>query len=170
LLAQNKKDSLVVVPIELIEQANIKLAERNYYKELSQKQDEMIFDLQELNYYRQQTIDKLKNDNLKLTEKNQEYIDLNYSLAKNLEISRRRNIIFGKSLEIASPDLFNWVLYIESFSLDLLNFLVSLIFFLFLFFDLYLFLLSISVLIYLLSIPKIVECLPFCFLLIAILL
>lgn len=95
LLAQNKKDSLVVVPIELIEQANIKLAERNYYKELSQKQDEMIFDLQELNYYRQQTIDKLKNDNLKLTEKNQEYIDLNYSLAKNLEISRRRNIIFG---------------------------------------------------------------------------
>ena len=95
LLAQNKKDSLVVVPIELIEQANIKLAERNYYKELSQKQDEMIFELQELNYYRQQTIDKLKNDNLKLTEKNQEYIDLNYSLAKNLEISRRRNIIFG---------------------------------------------------------------------------
>lgn len=95
LLAQNKKDSLVVVPIELIEQANIKLAERNYYKELSQKQDEMIFDLQEINYYRQQTIDKLKNDNLKLTEKNQEYIDLNYSLAKNLEISRRRNIIFG---------------------------------------------------------------------------
>lgn len=95
LLAQNKKDSLVVVPIELIEQANIKLAERNYYKELSQKQDEMIFDLQELNYYKQQTIDKLKNDNLKLTEKNQEYIDLNYSLAKNLEISRRRNIIFG---------------------------------------------------------------------------
>ncbi len=95
LLAQNKKDSLVVVPIELIERANIKLAERNYYKELSQKQDEMIFDLQELNYYRQQTIDKLKNDNLKLTEKNQEYIDLNYSLAKNLEISRRRNIIFG---------------------------------------------------------------------------
>jgi len=95
LLAQNKKDSLVVVPIELIEQANIKLTERNYYKELSQKQDEMIFDLQELNYYREQTIDKLKNDNLKLTEKNQEYIDLNYSLAKNLEISRRRNIIFG---------------------------------------------------------------------------
>ena len=95
LLAQNKKDSLVVVPIELIEQANIKLAERNYYKELSQKQDEMIFDLQEVNYYKQQTIDKLKNDNLKLTEKNQEYIDLNYSLAKNLEISRRRNIIFG---------------------------------------------------------------------------
>lgn len=95
LLAQNKKDSLVVVPIELIEQANIKLAERNYYKELSQKQDEMIFDLQEINYYKQQTIDKLKNDNLNLTEKNQEYIDLNYSLAKNLEISRRRNIIFG---------------------------------------------------------------------------
>ena len=95
LLAQNKKDSLVVVSIELIEQANIKLAERNYYKELSQKQDEMIFDLQEVNYYKQQTIDKLKNDNLKLTEKNQEYIDLNYSLAKNLEISRRRNIIFG---------------------------------------------------------------------------
>lgn len=95
LLAQNKKDSLVVVPIELIEQANIKLAERNYYKELSQKQDEMIFDLQEVNYYKQQTIDKLKNDNLNLTEKNQEYIDLNYSLAKNLEISRRRNIIFG---------------------------------------------------------------------------
>ena len=95
LLAQNKKDSLVVVPIELIEQANIKLAERNYYKELSQKQDEMIFDLQEVNYYKQQTIDKLKNDNLKLTEKNQEYVDLNYSLAKNLEISRRRNIIFG---------------------------------------------------------------------------
>lgn len=95
LLAQNKKDSLVVVPIELIEQANIKLAERNYYKELSQKQDEMIFDLQEVNYYKQQTIDKLKNDNLNLTEKNQEYVDLNYSLAKNLEISRRRNIIFG---------------------------------------------------------------------------
>ena len=95
LLAQNKKDSLVVVPIELIEQANIKLAERNYYKELSQKQDEIIFDLQEINFYKQQTIDKLKNDNLKLTEKNQDYIDLNYSLAKNLEISRRRNIIFG---------------------------------------------------------------------------
>lgn len=95
LLAQNDKDSLVVVPIELIKEANIKLTERNYYKDLSQKQDELIFDLQEINYYKQQTIDKLKNDNLELTEKNQDYIDLNYSLAKNLEISRRRNIIFG---------------------------------------------------------------------------
>ena len=95
LLAQNDKDSLVVVPVELIKEANIKLAERNYYKELSQKQDELIFDLQEINFYKQQTIDKLKNDNLKLTEKNQDYIDLNYSLAKNLEISKRRNIIFG---------------------------------------------------------------------------
>lgn len=95
LLAQNDKDSLVVVPVELIKEANIKLAERNYYKELSQKQDELIFDLQEINYYKQQTIDKLKNDNLELTEKNQDYIDLNYSLAKNLEISKRRNIIFG---------------------------------------------------------------------------
>lgn len=95
LLAQNDKDSLVVVPIELIKEANIKLAERNYYKDLSQKQDELIFDLQEINFYKQQTIDKLKNDNLELTEKNQDYIDLNYSLAKNLEISKRRNIIFG---------------------------------------------------------------------------
>lgn len=95
LLAQNDKDSLVVVPIELIKEANIKLAERNYYKELSQKQDELIFDLEEINFYKQQTINKLKNDNLELTQNNQDYIDLNHSLAKNLEISKRRNIIFG---------------------------------------------------------------------------
>ena len=73
-------DSLVVVPLELIQQANIKLAERKYYKEISEKQSELIFDLEELNYTKTEQIKSLANDNYTLYTKNKEYEDINKSL------------------------------------------------------------------------------------------
>lgn len=88
-------DSLIVVPIELIKEANIKLAERNYYKELSEKQDELIFDLEELNYTKTEQIKSLANDNYTLYTKNKQYENINKSLEKSLKQSRTCNYIFG---------------------------------------------------------------------------
>ena len=56
-------DSLVVVPLELIQQANIKLAEGKYYKELSEKQFELLFDLEELSDSQGEKIKSLETEN-----------------------------------------------------------------------------------------------------------
>lgn len=89
------KDSLVTVPISYIKQANIKLAEGKYYKELSQQQDDLIFSLKELNNAKTDEIDKLRVDMFKLEQDVSNYEQLNASLDAALYKSRRRNIIFG---------------------------------------------------------------------------
>lgn len=89
------KDSLVTVPISYIKQANIKLAEGKYYKELSQQQDDLIFSLKELNNAKTDEIDKLCVDMFKLEQDVSNYEQLNASLDAALYKSRRRNIIFG---------------------------------------------------------------------------
>lgn len=86
-------DSLVVVPLELIQQANIKLAERKYYKEISEKQSELIFDLEELNYTKTEQIKSLANDNYTLYTKNKQYEDINKSLEKSLARQKTYNYI-----------------------------------------------------------------------------
>ena len=86
-------DSLVVVPLELIQQANIKLAERKYYKEISEKQSELIFDLEELNYTKTEQIKSLANDNYTLYTKNKQYEDINKSLEKSLAREKTYNYI-----------------------------------------------------------------------------
>lgn len=86
-------DSLVVVPLELIQQANIKLAEGKYYKELSEKQFELLFDLEELNYAKAEQIKKLSNDNYNLSTKNKEYEDINKSLEKSLSKQKTYNYV-----------------------------------------------------------------------------
>lgn len=86
-------DSLVVVPLELIQQANIKLAEGKYYKEISEKQYELIFDLEELNYTKTEQIKNLANDNHNLYIKNKKYEDINKSLEKSLARQKTYNYI-----------------------------------------------------------------------------
>lgn len=86
-------DSLVVVPLELIQQANIKLAERKYYKEISEKQSELIFDLEELNYTKTEQIKSLANDNYTLYTKNKKYEEINKSLEKSLARQKTYNYI-----------------------------------------------------------------------------
>lgn len=95
LWSQNKEnaDSLVVVPLELIQQANIKLAEGKYYKEISEKQYELIFDLEELNYTKTEQIKSLANDNHNLYVKNKKYEDINKSLEKSLARQKTYNYI-----------------------------------------------------------------------------
>ena len=88
-----QKDSLVVVSIELIKEANIKLAERKYYKEISEKQSELIFDLEELNYTKTEQIKSLANDNYTLYTKNKQYEDINKSLEKSLARQKTYNYI-----------------------------------------------------------------------------
>ena len=85
--------SLVVVPLELIQQANIKLAERKYYKEISEKQSELIFDLEELNYTKTEQIKSLANDNYTLVTKNKKYEEINKSLEKSLARQKTYNYI-----------------------------------------------------------------------------
>lgn len=89
------KDSLVTVPISYIKQANIKLAEGKYYKELSQQQDDLIFSLKELSNAKTDEIDKLRVDMFKLEQDVTNYEQLNASLDAALYKSKRRNIIFG---------------------------------------------------------------------------
>lgn len=86
-------DSLVVVPLELIQQANIKLVEGKYYKELSEKQFELLFDLEELNYTKTEQIKSLANDNYTLITKNKKYEDINKSLEKSLARQKTYNYI-----------------------------------------------------------------------------
>lgn len=86
-------DSLVVVSLELIQQANIKLAEGKHYKEISEKQSELIFDLEELNYAKTEQIKKLSNDNYNLHSKNKEYEDINKSLEKSLQRQKTYNYV-----------------------------------------------------------------------------
>ena len=95
LWSQNKEnaDSLVVVPLELIQQANIKLAEGKHYKEISEKQSELIFDLEELNYTKTEQIKSLANDNYTLVTKNKKYEEINKSLEKSLARQKTYNYI-----------------------------------------------------------------------------
>lgn len=86
-------DSLVVVPLELIQQANIKLAEGKYYKEISEKQSELIFDLEELNYSKSEKIKSLETDNYTLYTKTKQYEDINKSLEKSLARQKTYNYI-----------------------------------------------------------------------------
>lgn len=95
LWSQNKEntDSLVAVPLKFIQEANIKLAEGKHYKEVSEKQSELIFDLEELNYAKTEQIKKLSNDNYNLHTKNKEYEDINKSLEKSLSRQKTYNYI-----------------------------------------------------------------------------
>ena len=95
LWSQNKEntDSLVAVPLKFIQEANIKLAEGKHYKEVSEKQYELIFDLEELNYAKTEQIKSLKNENYNLYTKNKEYEDINKSLEKSLQRQKTYNYI-----------------------------------------------------------------------------
>ena len=97
----NVKDSLVVIPISYIQQANLKLAEVKYYKNVCSKQDILIFDLKELNIVKDNEISKLRVDVYKLENDIKNYENLNVSLEKSLNKSNTRNIIFG-SIAITS--------------------------------------------------------------------
>ena len=90
-----QKDSLVVVSIELIKEANIKLAEGKYYKNLADKQQELIFDLEELNYAKSEKIKGLETNMYKLYDENKQYKDINSYLEHSLNKSKKANYILG---------------------------------------------------------------------------
>ena len=90
-----QKDSLVVVSIELIKEANIKLAEGKYYKNLADKQQELIFDLEELNYAKSEKIKGLETNMYKLYDENKQYKDINNYLEHSLNKSKKTNYILG---------------------------------------------------------------------------
>ena len=90
-----QKDSLVVVPIELIKEANLKLAEGKYYKDLANKQEELIFDLEELNYSKSEKIKGLETNMFKLYDENKQYKDVNAYLENSLNKSKKVNYILG---------------------------------------------------------------------------
>ena len=90
-----QKDSLVVVSIELIKEANIKLAEGKYYKNLADKQQELIFDLEELNYAKSEKIKGLETNMYKLYDENKQYKDINNYLEHSLNKSKKANYILG---------------------------------------------------------------------------
>ena len=90
-----QKDSLVVVSIELIKEANIKLAEGKYYKNLADKQQELIFDLEELNYAKSEKIKGLETNMYKLYDENKQYKDINSYLEHSLNKSKKTNYILG---------------------------------------------------------------------------
>ena len=90
-----QKDSLVVVSIELIKEANLKLAEGKYYKNLADKQQELIFDLEELNYSKSEKIKGLETNMYKLYDENKQYKDINSYLEHSLNKSKKANYILG---------------------------------------------------------------------------
>ena len=94
---RNVKDSLVTIPLSYIQEANIKLAEGKFYKQLSAQQDEIIFDLKELAEAKNEEITKLGVDIYKLEEDIKNYENLNYSLDKRLHSSKVCNYIFGSA-------------------------------------------------------------------------
>ena len=90
-----QKDSLVVVSIELIKEANLKLAEGKYYKNLANEQQELIFDLEELNYAKNEKIKGLETNMYKLYDENKQYKDINSYLEHSLNKSKKANYILG---------------------------------------------------------------------------
>ena len=90
-----QKDSLVVVSIELIKEANLKLAEGKYYKNLANEQQELIFDLEELNYAKNEKIKGLETNMYKLYDENKQYKDINSYLEHSLNKSKKTNYILG---------------------------------------------------------------------------
>ena len=90
-----QKDSLVIVSIELIKEANLKLAEGKYYKNLADKQQELIFDLEELNYAKNEKIKGLETNMYKLYDENKQYKDINSYLEHSLNKSKKANYILG---------------------------------------------------------------------------
>lgn len=92
---QGNCDSLVVVNIATIREANKKLLERDYLKELTVQQDSLINDLNVL-------VDKYDNErrnvlskNYELTKNIEEVTELNNKLNKNLKNRKTANIILG---------------------------------------------------------------------------
>lgn len=86
-------DSLVVVDINLIKEANIKLVERNYYKNLSAVQEELIFDYVNLIEQKNEQIKGISVINYQLQKDNQDIKDINESLEKKLNNSKTLNYI-----------------------------------------------------------------------------
>lgn len=82
------KDSLVVVNIFTIKEANIKLIERNYLKEIINQQDTIILDQQNvINNYRNYNL-YLADENLKLQKVYNDVDNLNKSFEKTIKIQK----------------------------------------------------------------------------------
>ncbi len=82
-------DTTVVIPIDIIRKANIKLIEGNYYKEISYQKDTIINDLNNMVSLYISVNDDLANKLITQEE-------LNKKLQKNLDVKRKvNNILIG---------------------------------------------------------------------------
>ena len=85
---KGNKDSLVVIDIATIREANIKLLERNMFKDVISQQDTIIlnqFDV--IERYKQENIYLVKN-NIELEKEYKNIIELNKQLNKNLKYNK----------------------------------------------------------------------------------
>lgn len=81
-------DSLVVIDIATIREANIKLIERNYLKEITNQQDTIISNQNEIiDKYKEENL-FIASQNLELQTKYNEVEELNKSLSKNLKYTK----------------------------------------------------------------------------------
>lgn len=89
------KDSLVVVSINALREANIKLAERKALKEICAQQDTIILNQQIIiNDYKSYNL-SLVNTNLELSKDNERLYNLNADIEKRLNRSKTYNYIIG---------------------------------------------------------------------------
>lgn len=81
-------DSLVVIDIATIREANIKLLERNALKEIVEQQDTIIINQSEIiGAYKAENL-YLVDKNIKLTDEYKEVVELNKRLSKKLNCNK----------------------------------------------------------------------------------
>ena len=81
-------DSLVVIDIATIREANVKLIERNYLKEITNQQDTIISNQNEIiDKYKEENL-FIASQNLELQTKYNEVEKLNKDLSKNLKYTK----------------------------------------------------------------------------------
>jgi predicted RNase H-like nuclease (RuvC/YqgF family) len=89
------KDTTVVIGINTIRQATIKLIERNEYREVCFQKDSIISNYKEYISLQNNQIENLKFENYQLMEQNDEYIRINEEIAESLNKQKRLTAFAG---------------------------------------------------------------------------
>ena len=88
-------EATVIIPINDIKIATIKLLERNEYKEICLEKDSIILNYKSYIKLQDNQIENLKFENYQLMEQNDEYIRINEEIAESLNKQKRRTIYMG---------------------------------------------------------------------------
>lgn len=88
-------EATVIIPINDIKIATIKLLERNEYREICLEKDSIILNYKSYIKLQDNQIENLKFENYQLMEQNDEYIRINEEIAESLNKQKRRTIYMG---------------------------------------------------------------------------